>query len=172
MSTTAPPPAPARKNRRWIWYFVVVFTLAILASIGLIAFNWQQQLRPEQLEAAHKLWKDKGPPDYTMSYTNHVYGRPVGDHFWVRVRKGKVVESRYNGEPEPPERLGYRGMEGLFDDMEKFMRKDSDKSGPKTFVRAIFDRKTGALLSYVRSVMGGRERVEISVDTFTVDEPK
>jgi hypothetical protein len=161
-----------KKSRRWIWYFVILFILATLASVVLVVFNLQQQLKPEQLAAARALWKERGPADYTLSYTTQV-NEEAKDHYWAKVRDHKVVESRYNGEPEPPERRGYRGMEGLFDFMERFMKIDTEPGSPKTFVRAIFDdQKTGGLRWYVRRVMGGRQRVEITVDTFTIDSRK
>jgi hypothetical protein len=163
---------PVKKNRRWIWFFVVVFTLAILATVTLVVFNLQQQLTPEQLAAARKLWSEKGPRDYTMTYTTRVNEDTNLNHYWVKVRGGKVVASTYNGSPEPSELLHYRGMDGRFDDIERFMKLDSEKGSPKVFVRAIFDgQNAGALRSYVRRVMGGRQRVEINVDPLIMDGP-
>ncbi len=165
-------PAPGKKNRRWIWFFVVVFTMAAAATVVLIVFNLRQQLKPEQFTAARKLWKEQGPAAYTMSYTIRVNDSGEVDTYWAKVRAGQVVESRFNGQPEPPERYSYRGMDALFDFIERFIRIDSEPNKPKTFVRAIFDeRKTGGLRWYVRRVMGGRERVEITVETFTIDGP-
>jgi hypothetical protein len=61
-------------------------------------------------------------------------------------------------------------MEGLFDFVERLMKIDSEPGSPKTYVPAIFDdQKTGGLRWYVRRVMGGRQRVEITVDTFSID---
>jgi uncharacterized membrane protein len=94
--------APAKKNRRWIWFFVVVFVLALLATVVLVVFNLQQQLKPEQLSAARKLWSEKGPRDYTMTYTTRVNEETELDRYWVQVRGGRVVLAKYNGQPEPP----------------------------------------------------------------------
>jgi hypothetical protein len=200
-------PSPAKKNRRWIWFFVVVFTMAVAATAVLIAFNLRQQLKPEQLAAARRLWREhealpvlrastvglmasplghgalvapaalfpgrseQGPRHYTLSYTTRVNGESES-HYWVKVRAGKVVESKYNGQPEPRERFPYRGMEELFREIESYLTIDRTPGSPKTYVRAIFDdKKTGGLRWYVRSVMGQRQRVEITVDTFTVDTP-
>ena len=163
---------PARRNRRWIWYFVLLFTMAFVATVVLIVFNLQQQLKPEQLAAARKLWKEAGPADYTMSYSMRVNENADPDRYSVKVRNGRVLEAQYNGQAEPPERYHYRGMEGLFDFIEEFMKIDSEKGSPKTYVRAIFDdQKTGGIRWYVRRVMGGRHRVEITVDSFTIDGP-
>lgn len=160
---------PAKKNRSWIWFFVVVFAMAFVATVVLVVYNLRQQLKPEQLAAARALWKQNAPPNYTMAYTTSV-NREADEHYQVKVRDGKVVESIANGTVEPPERWPYRGMEPLFDFVEKFMKIDSDPDNPRTFVRAIFDdRKTGALRWYVRSVMGERHRVEITVTAFSLD---
>jgi len=165
------PPA-AKKNRSWIWYFVVLFVLAISATVILIVFNLRQQLKPEQLQAARAMWKDKGPRDYTIAYTMRVNEEPDPDQYWAKVRGGQVVESKFNDQPEPVERRYYRSMDSLFDYVERFMKIDSEKDSPKTYVRAIFDdQKTGGLRWYVRRVMGGRHRVEITVESFTIDTP-
>lgn len=159
-----------KKNRRWLWYFVVVFALAIAATVILAVFNWQQQLRPEQLEAARKQWKEKGPRDYTMIYTIRRAGDDVTDRFEVKVRGGSAVKATHNGQPIPEDRLGYYRMERLFDYIERFMEMDAKKDAKRSYVRAIFDEpKTGGLRWYVRSVMGTRERAEITVEGFTID---
>ncbi len=58
-----------RRNRGWIWYFVILGVLTVAAVGVLVTFNVQQQLKPEQVEAARRLWEAKGPPDYDMTYT-------------------------------------------------------------------------------------------------------
>ncbi len=158
------------KTHRWIWFFVVLFVLAIAATTVLIVFNLKQQLKPEQLRAARKLWNENGPKDYTLVYTTRVNDESREDQYWVKVRGGRAVESTFNGQQEPPERLPYRSMDALFDIAERFMKIDSEKEAPKTFVRAIFDdQKTGGLRWYVRRVMGTRQREEITVTQFTID---
>jgi hypothetical protein len=162
---------PIKKTRRWIWYFALLFALAFLATVVLIVYNLRQQLKPEQLVAARALWKESGPANYTMSYTTRV-NEEAPDHYWAKVRVGKVVDAQYNGQSEPPERRAYRSMEGLFDFIEKFMQIDNEPGNPKTYVRAIFDdQKTGGVRWYVRRVMGSRQRVEITVDKFSIDSP-
>ena len=161
-----------KKNRRWIWYFVVLFVLAVAATVVLIVFNLQQQLKPDQLRAARNMWSEKGPSDYTLVYTTRVNEDTHEDQYWVKVRGGRAVESTFNGQPEDPERLPYRGMQALFDFVERFMKLDSEKEAPKTFVRAIFDdQKTGGLRWYVRRVMGSSERIEINVQLKRLGEP-
>jgi hypothetical protein len=160
-----------KRNRAWIWVFVTMFGLAIIGSVVLIRFNQEQQLNPEQLEAAHKVWREKGPADYTITYKIKRNEEPEDDHYEVTVRGGKVVASKYNGRDEEPRLFLYRGMEALFQNVERFMREDSEKGRPKTFVRALFDEKNGAIVWYVRRVMGSRQREEITVEGFTKDKP-
>src|SRR5437868_14091986 len=97
-----------KKSRGWIWYFVILFTPALVATIALIVFNLQQQLKPEQLAKARALCKERAPANYTMSYTTRVNEETKADHYWVKVRGGKVALAKYNGEPEPPARRGDR----------------------------------------------------------------
>ncbi len=165
---------PAKKNRAWIWVFVVMFGMAIVGSVVLIRFNLEQQLKPEQLEAARKLWRESGPANYTYTYTILRNEEPQPDRYQVMVRDGKVVNSKFNNQEEEARLFPHRSMDALFDYIERFMRIDSEKNAPKTFVRAVFDQKTGAALWYVRRVMGGRQREEITVEAFTSanEEPR
>ena len=133
----------ALKNRRWIWVFVVFFGLAIVATVILIAYNLGQQLKPEQLAAARQLWNEKGPRSYTMAYTVRRNESEDLDHYVVKVVNRRVVASEFNGRPEEPGRFGYRGMDSLFDDIERFQTQDREPGKPRVFVRAIFDPKDG-----------------------------
>jgi hypothetical protein len=164
-------PTLPRKNRRWIWVFVVFFTMAILAVVILIAYNLSQQLKPEDFTAARKLWNEKGPRSYTMAYTIRRNDSEDLDRYVVKVHNGRVVSSIYNDRPEEPSKYVYRDMDALFDDIERFMKQDSEPGKPRAYVRAIFDEKTGGLRWYVHRVMGTRNRAEITVDSLTVANP-
>jgi hypothetical protein len=153
------------KNHGWIWFFVVVIGLGIAAMASLIVYNLSQQLKPEQLADARRLWKEKGWRSYQLSYTIRRGIEASSDAFVVRVRGGRVVSSTVNGLPEEKRLFGARGMEALFDDIERFLELDARPGQPRTFTRAIFDNNTGALRSYVRRVMGGKERTEIKVES-------
>lgn len=156
-------------NRGWIWFFVILTALAVSATVILIVFNLQQQLKPEQLEAARQLWKKNDIRDYTMTYTVRTNDQEKADRYFVKVQGGKVVEAKFNGQAEPAGRLHHYGMDRLFAYIEDFHKIDSEKGKPRTFVRAIFDeQKTGGLRWYVRRVMGGNERQEITVGSFQV----
>ncbi len=165
--------APRKKNRLWVWYFVFV----VIASVGLasftIMFNLRQQLKPEQLAAAQQRWKEQGPADYQMTYTKKLGDSDDMDTFVVKVRARKVVEVRMNGAllrdaegvPIVDERLQYHSMDRLLRDIERFLELDA-KEGKKNFNVADFDEQSGALRTYVRRVMGTRERVaeEVKVE--------
>lgn len=151
-------------NRRWIWFFVVLVGLSALAVGSMIAYNMGQQLKPEQLVQARELWRTHGPRSYQIRYTVKSGVEPNKDTYVVRVRDGNVVSSTVNERAEPPERFAYRGMQALLDDISRFQEIDSKPGQPRTFTRAIFDAQSGALRWYVRRVMGGTQRLEITVD--------
>jgi hypothetical protein len=164
-----------KKNHRWIWFFVVVAGLSLAAVVSLIVYNLGQQLKPEQLEAAIRLWKEKGWRSYQLTYTIK-RGIPAStDTYVVRVRGGRVVSSTVNDRPEEKRLFGARGMDALFDDIERFRELDAKPGRPRTYTRAIFDNDTGALRWYVRSVMGvadsvfgaaiTKERTEIKIES-------
>jgi hypothetical protein len=157
------------KNHGWIWYFVIVFVLAIVATGVTIRYNFAMQLKPEMLEKAQALWYEKGPKDYLLAYTIKVNtvskaGSSESEtHFLVRVKDGKAYEAKVNGIAQASERMGYYGMQRFFQDIERFLEKDAEPGQPRTYTRAVFDPKTGALERYIRSVMSTGDRVEINV---------
>ena len=59
----------ANKNYGWIWYFAIVLALSILAMVVVGWYNFALQLKPETLERAQALWKEKGPKDCCSTYT-------------------------------------------------------------------------------------------------------
>lgn len=166
---TPVPPRPQalapsrRKSYWWLVFFVFIAVASVSVAIFMIRFNLSLQLKPEQLEAAWTLWKEKGPRDYLMVYTKSLNEDPRSTQFIVRVRGGRVEEVRMDGKPLEPDRLPYHSMDRLFADIERFMDLDR-KAERRTYTVASFDPETGALRRYVRRVMGTRERVEILVE--------
>jgi hypothetical protein len=159
-------PRPGR-NRGWIWYFVALLVLSLLATGIIIAYNWSQQLTPEQLEKARTLWEEKGPKDYEYRYKKRIGDEDRADHFHVVVRGGKVRSVTLNDTIQiPKEKLIYYGMARMFDDIEDLLKRDSAPGKPQVFKVARFSPEDGHLLRYVRRVMGSRERVEITVEQF------
>src|SRR5262245_3537490 len=132
----------ARKNRGWLWYFVIVLVLAIAATVWLGVFNLRQQLQREQLDAARKLWEKNGPKDYRFLYTTRRNDEPRVDRFVVVVRNGKVISVTLNDVVQIEERsLRYHSMPALFDSIETFLVLDADPKRPRTHARGLFDAK-------------------------------
>jgi hypothetical protein len=161
-----------KPNRRWIWYFVVVAGLTVLATTILVVYNLGQQLTHEQLDTARKLWDQKRPPDYVLTYTKS--GSVTGT-FVVTVREAKIesVLMRQNvvkdnqvkvvEQPLQREQYGSYDMDGLFHDIERFLDIDAKKGSPRTYMVATFDPQNGQLRRFVRRVMGTSNRLLIEV---------
>lgn len=150
----------ARKNQRWVWYFAVLFILTATALTVWAYFYRKMQLKPEHLEAARHLWKEKGPRDYDMEYTKTV---TAPEKFVVRVRDGKVVSVTLNDLPLEDRLHPYHSMPALFSFIDKFLKDDTDPSRPQTFAIASFDPEDGHLIRYIRRVAGTSQQVEIEV---------
>jgi len=153
------------KNRSWLWYFFVLAGLAVVAMGSLVAYNLSQQLTKDQLAAARALWKEKGPKSYQLTYKIKIgveFRQP--DYYVVRVRNGDVVSSTRNERPEEKRLFAERGMDAIFDWIAEFQELAAKPKEPRTFMRALFDPETGAVRWYVRSVAGGSERLEITVE--------
>src|SRR5262245_32787701 len=160
----------APRNNNWKWFFAIVIGLALFVAVSLIWWNLRLQLKPEELEAARKLWDEKGPASYSLDYTETFTGegdsRVLSNRYVVQVRDRKVTEMVVNGIRED-ERREYHDMNGLFNEIEVFQDKD-EKEKRRIYRRAIFDPNHGAILWYVRRVMNSRERQEITVKSLEV----
>lgn len=154
------------RNRGWIWYFVVLVILGGVTTTALILFNLSQQLKPEELAKARRLWSTKGMHSYRLIYTVK-NGEATPEMFVAHVRHGKTEFATMNGQKLPDRLLVYRNMDALLDDVERFLSVDRQEGKPRTYLHAVFDTKDGHLVKFVRRVMGSRERVEINVQELT-----
>ena len=153
-----------RRSNRWLWFFLVLFVLAIAAPTILYFYNRGQLLTFELLASQRKLWSEKGPKSYRLTYSQI---RGVGiepDYYVVVVRDRKAVSAHVNGRPEETDRLHFYGMDRLFDDVERFMKHDTGPKQPQAMHRAQFDATNGQLRFYLRSVRAKGERQVIDVE--------
>jgi hypothetical protein len=151
-------------NRSWIWYFVVLAVLGVIAAAIPLVYNLRQQLKPADLQAAQELWKAKGPASYVLEYSKH---GSVNNLFIVTVRNGRVESVIMKASADDPGRpleerfFIYHSMLGLFGDIERFLEVDAKPNAPRAFNRALFDPNDGHLRHYVRSAPD--QRLEIRV---------
>jgi hypothetical protein len=154
---------PPRRNRGWIWFFVALVVLSAAAITALVTYNLRQQLTPEQLDAAWRLWKEKGPADYQLTYTVQVRDQ-AKEHWLVRVRGKEVELVTRNDVLLPRARYPYYGMDELFAQVQRFLQMAREPGAPRTYIRAIFHPDDGHLCWFIRSLMVSQERVEITVE--------
>jgi hypothetical protein len=158
-----------RSRYGWVWFFVI---LGVLTAGGIGAnvwFNLQQQLTPEQLEAARRVWAEHGPADYRLDFTikrevNPDLAGTVPKNYSVQVRgkKPKAVTDP-DGRPLKPGEAEFDSMDALFAAIDMQLRADSDPNRPRAFVKATFDGSDGHVKHFVHSVMRTRERLEVTV---------
>jgi len=166
---------PPQSSYRWVWYFIVLVILTVMACSILVWYNLRQQLKMEDLDNARSQWKRNRPLNYDLYYTKR--GSASGA-FEVEVRDGKVTsvtldgrEITQNDKPMEPSRYPRYDMAALMDDIKTFLEKDAEAGRPRTYSVATFDAADGHLIRYVRRVMGTSERIEINVQLKRVDEP-
>lgn len=155
-----------RRSRTWIWYFLILVALTALSLTILIWYNLGKQLKPEQLEKARALWKEKGPRDYDLDYTKILETPESGtetERFAVKVRSGQVILAERNGQPLEKHQYIYYDMSGLFMDVDGFLQEAAKSGSPRTYLVATFDASDGHLLQLVRRVMGTGRRLQINV---------
>jgi hypothetical protein len=149
-------------SRRWVWVFVALGVLALLAVVIPLVYNLRQQFRPEQLAEARQKWSAHRPPSYRLEYTVHREGDP-DETVVVEVRQGVVARAVRNGREVPAGEQARYGMEALFEMTERYYEEDHGPGGRRTFARAVFDERDGHLVQYVRRVSGSHERMEVDV---------
>ncbi|HZT79089.1 MAG TPA: DUF6174 domain-containing protein [Gemmataceae bacterium] len=156
-----------KRNRRWIWFFVVLFGLAAAGITWEVVYNLRQQLTPEQVAAARERWRANGPRDYTLEYsvkrdTGPDLAGTVPERYTVEVRGGKVQSVTWpNGRPLRREDYDFDSMDSLLDYVARRVQEDREPGRPRVFAVAQFDAEDGHVLHYVRSVMKTRERLEV-----------
>ena len=155
---------PVSRPRGWVWFFVALAALTVVAITLNWQFNLSQQLRREQLNAARADWKRHGPVDYDLEFAKE--GSVTGTYS-VRVRKGKVVSATLDGRSLEPRLYPTCHMDALFDDIERFLEMDQQPGSPRAYNVAAFDVHDGHLLRYVRSVSSTGQRVDIRVNSLT-----
>jgi hypothetical protein len=160
------------RRGNWLWSFFGIGLVATILLTWLALFIYQQidpavQLKLEQLSTARKLWEAHKIADYQMVYTVQRGRGQSKDQYFVDVRSGTVHVVVMNGKDRlPDDKLSYHSMEGLFNDIELFLRRDAQQGSPATFCRGYFNGSDGHLLLFVRRVVGGSEWVEIKVEEF------
>ena len=114
-------------NHGWIWFFAVIIVLAVAAAAITWTYNVQQQLTPEELAAAQKLWAEKGPADYDLriekkvsSATSDTEATP--EIIEVKIRGGKVLAGTLDGRPMEARLLPEYDMPSWFGFVEEFLR--------------------------------------------------
>jgi hypothetical protein len=101
-----------RRAWRWAAFFVVLGVLAALAVTLPIFYNLGQQLRPEQLEAARRRWRENGPADYDLILDLVLNRERLAERHRVLVRGGKVVFASFEMKPVERDVLGRASVRG------------------------------------------------------------
>jgi hypothetical protein len=162
------PATAARRVPRWVWFFLVLGLLAVIAIIIPLWFNLSQQLRPEDVARARAVWEEKRPADYDLDYT--LQGL-TPERFTVQVRHGRTESVTGPDGPLPPGSCPFTDMDSLFRFVEANLTKDGERGSARTFTVAGFAPEDGHILHYVRSVLRTRERIEIDVKLRRIEPP-
>ena len=156
-------------QRSWVRWFVGP---SILVSFGsVLGCAGGEEVTPEALEAARRLWKHAGIHNYNMEWT--VTG-PNNAHYFVTVRDGEVRKLQsvrpdgarfelHSGQPR------YFSVNGLFLTIAnelallKTERPFGQPKGTKVLLRFEPDSKWGYPHWYRRDVMGAPQGMRIDV---------
>jgi hypothetical protein len=172
---------PRRRPRGWVAFFALLVALAGTGVVLPIVYNLGQQLRPEQLEAARRLWQEKGPADYDLTFTIQYDRERTAERHIVLVRGGRVAFATCEGEvvyasPALGAVLGVSAGPGqgrpfdvpaIFDRVGQFLIEDA---GRRNFLVAVFDPKAGWPRRVIRRVRGTSTREEWNVRVWAPGE--
>jgi hypothetical protein len=178
MGQASPPAArPPARNRRWVFFFVVLGLLAAVAAAVPVVFNLRQQLRPEQLAEAQARWREHGLRSYDLEYTIKRDRDPNPERYLVLVRNRRIVLVAADGEVvrfDPT--LGMAAglpagaftanagadVEEIFAHIEDLLRADAE-SGRRNYLVALFDAHDGHPRRFVYRVRHSNRREEWNV---------
>lgn len=167
--------SPARW--RWVSVFVVVFGLAIGGIALNVWWNLDQQLTPDKLERAKRLWEQNGPRDYDLTYQVTYDKERLPERHVVLVRNGKVVFASCEGEviemaPAMAAAVGgplagmaqggARDVPAIFDHVESTLN-TLEASGRRHFIVAVFDPNQGYPRRFVWRISRTKTREEWDV---------
>jgi hypothetical protein len=151
-----------RRNRGWIWFFVVLIVLTVIVLVGLNMSIRGRQLTLEQLQQARAVWDQKGPRDYNVTWIQK--GSMPGE-FHVKVRNGKAILVTLAGSALEERLYPNYTMTALFAFIEDFLREDAKLAKERrTFTTATFDAEDGHVTRFIRRVLGTSEQQDISID--------
>ncbi len=162
------------RPRTFVWYFLALLLLGVLAVVAPIIVNLRQQLTPEQAGEARARWNQQGPASYDLRYLERMDEDEIGDVYEVKVRGGEVVALRINKrlialEALTAEQRQRYTVPGLFDQIEAHL--GEQKEGKRlNFATAHFDAARGSPTHYVRRVRGSRSRLEWLINVTPVSE--
>jgi len=166
-------------KRNWVYYWLILAALGIVAIAVPIAYNLKVQLTLDQLIRARQLWANHAPGKYQLLVMIRYDDNPASEELHLWVEDGKVVQIFRNDEPLSfhqamglvvggivlaRERFDFQGqtVEGLFARMEKQLKADeADSAGNRrNYSTAVFDPVNGHPVRYVHRVSGTRQRQE------------
>src|SRR5205823_2556628 len=109
------------------------------------------------LDAAMKLWTEKGPTDYDLWIEKKISsaasdGEATPEIIEAKIRRGQVLAATLDSRPMEARLLPEYDMPAWFGYVEEFLRQDTALNAPRTFRTAFFDPQTGALLNFRRRV--------------------
>lgn len=106
--------SPRRRSRAWLGFFAVLTLLAGTAVTLEVWYNLHQQLTPEALAAAQRLWQQKGPADYDLKYLVTLTSRD-GERLTGRAHDGALTDVTINGEPLDPVLYAFHDLTPLWE---------------------------------------------------------
>jgi hypothetical protein len=163
-----------RSPWRWIIFFVLLIALAATGITLPVVYNLGQQLKPEQLNASKRLWQEKGPRDYDLSFSITHDRERLAERHVVQVRDGQVIYSACEGEVVAMSPLiaavvglpvggtaegGARDVPAIFAHIEGLLRQE-DTAEQRNFIVAVFDPKEGYPRRFIRRIRGTKTREE------------
>lgn len=168
------PAARQVNSRRWL--AVVLGSVAAIVSVvvGMMFFTGDRLPTIDQarLDAAKKLWNDRGPPSYDLEVS--VQGIDL-DTYQVAVRNGEVISAKINGTPLKQRRtLGSWSVPGMFRtisiDLERATNPIQVNVGHthKVTPQGVFDSQYGYPVRYRRIEWGGDFEVSWVISKFEI----
>ncbi len=162
------------RPRAFLWYFLALLLLGMVAVVTPIIVNLRQLVTLEQVAEARARWIQKEPANYDLRYLERIDDDEEGDRYEVKVRAGEVVALWANKRLMPLEAMTVEQRQrytvsGMFDQIESHLS-EVKEGQRRNFATAHFDAERGFPTRYVQRVRGSRARLEWRITVTPVKE--
>jgi hypothetical protein len=148
---------------KWIPLGLGLLAAGAATAILIAQRGSSEVLNREALDAARRLWQERGPKSYSLSV--RVSGLQEGDHHIV-VENGIVKSMTTGGAPVRESARDHWSVDGMFQFLDEELRRSERANTAEVILQAEFDSESGYPRRFLRHFVGQTRGIEWEVYSF------